>query len=307
MTIKRTSFQCNHSSFPLVKHSLQTHQQDTVIMFVSPLFLLTVASLAISSQAYEIVIVNESTEKIIPRVQSLGSPGDAPDEAGFLNPQFERIYDNTNPWLNHPSMAVKEGDIRHISLLINGVESVDCGRVTFRAGTEVTFHANRECTLTPLPLVTNTASYTLPANIYAYAWIVDDFLVSDTGTSERYYADGPDDLYWKNNEHRQSNITFEAVEHSRRDLVGIKIWTKRSNPCGYYPMNNAVGCEVTAKNKFVATYDPELNPDLPPGEYSGIAKIKGEKWGGGKESMFYLNIEITKSNPTTRDRRREEF
>lgn len=135
-------------------------------MFISQLFLVIVASMAISSQAYEIVIVNESTEKIIPRVQSLGSPGDAPDEAGFLLPQFERIYDNTNSWLNHPSMAVKEGDSRHMSVLINGVESVDCGKVTFRAGTEVTFHANRACTLTPLPLVTDTTSYTLAANIY---------------------------------------------------------------------------------------------------------------------------------------------
>ena len=275
-------------------------------MFISPLFLLTVASLAISSQAYEVVIVNESTEKIIPRVQSLGSPGDAPDEAGFLFPQFERIYDNTNTWLNHPTMAIKEGDIRHMSVLINGVESVDCGRVTFRAGTEVTFHANRMCTLTPLPLVTNTASYTLSANIYAYAWTVDDFMVNDT--SERYYADGPDDLYWKAYDPlKQSNITVEAVEHSRRDLVDIKIWTKRTNSCGSHTMNNAVGCQVQAKNKFVATYDPALNPDLPPGEYSGIGKIRGEKWGGGKESMFYLNIEIMKSDSTTRVRGRDEF
>ena len=38
---------------------------------------------------------------------------------------------------------------------------------------------------------------------------------------------------------------------------------------------------------------------------SGIAKIKGDKWGGGKESIFYLNIEITKSG--TRTSRRDEF
>ena len=306
MTIKEgTIFQCSHSKasdFPC------NHQRDTVIMFISTLALLTVASLMISSQAYDIIIVNESTEKIIPRVQSLGSPGDAPDEAGFLSSRFERIYDNTNPWLNHPSMAVKEGDVRHMSVLVNGVESVDCGRVTFRAGTEVTFHANRECILTPLPVVTNTASYTLAANIYAYAWTVDDFLVDDIYGSERYYADGPNDLYWKAYDPlKQSNITFEAVEHTRRDLTDIKIVTKRSNPCGSRPMNNAVGCEVQAKNKFVATYDPVLNPDLPPGEYSGIAKIKGEKWGGTKESMFYMNIEITKSDSTTRARGRDEF
>ena len=260
---------------------------------LSPLFLLTVVSLAISSWAFEIVILNESQDKIIPRVQALGS-SDAPDQAGFLLPHFERIYDNTNSWLNTPSMAVKEGDIRTISVLINGVEAIDCGRVTFRTGTEVTFTANRQCTLTPLPLVTNTASYTLPVNIYAYAWIVDDFMVNES--TERYYADGPDHLYWKGNEYNtKSNITIEAVEHSRRELVDIRVWTMRVNPCTTHCMNNAIGCQVQARNKFVATYDPTLNPDLPAGEYSGIAKIKGDKWGGGKESMFYLNIEIAKS------------
>ena len=135
---------------------------------------------------------------------------------------------------------------------------------------------------------------------------MDDFLVNDT--SERYYADGPDDLYWKGYDPiTQSNITIEAVEHSRRELVDIKVWTKRTNPCGSHTMNNAVGCEVQAKNKFVATYDPVLNPNLPPGEYSGVAKIKGEKWGGGKESTFYMNIEISKSGPATRARGRDEF
>ena len=269
---------------------------------ISPLCLLTVVSLAISSWAFEIVILNESPDMIIPRVQALGS-SDAPDQAGFLLPHFERIYDNTNSWLNTPSMAVKEGDVRTMSVLINGVEAVDCGSVTFRTGTEVTFTANRQCTLIPLPVVTNTASYTLPVNIYAYAWIVDDFMVNES--TERYYADGPDHLYWKVEYNKKSNITIEAVEHSRHELVDIKVWTMRVNPCSTLYMNNAVGCEVQAKNKFVATYDPALNPDLPAGEYSGIAKIKGDKWGGGKESIFYLNIEITKSG--TRTSRRDEF
>ena len=72
-------------------------------------------------------------------------------------------------------------------------------------------------------------------------------------------------------------------------------------------MNNAAGCEVQAKNKFVSSFDLALNPVLPDGEYSGIAKIKGDKWGGGKESSFFLNIEISKPANSRKHGRRDEF
>ena len=81
-----------------------------LISSLRQIFWLTLASLSTTSWAYDVLIINQLDGPVNPYIQSLGD-GEAPDSAGFLNSSKDRVYDNRNPFLNHPSMGVKEGDV----------------------------------------------------------------------------------------------------------------------------------------------------------------------------------------------------
>ena len=109
------------------------------MLFSSPryTFWLTLAYLSISSWAYEIVIVNESQENVIPYVEANGA-GEAPDQESYLFPGSERVYDNSNAWLSHPSMNVQEGGTRSMSIYVpTAQEKRPCGDVKFQGGSVV--------------------------------------------------------------------------------------------------------------------------------------------------------------------------
>ncbi|AXB31017.1 hypothetical protein DSB67_05260 [Vibrio campbellii] len=88
-------------------------------------------------------------------------------------------------------------------------------------------------------------------------------------------------------------MTINAVN----DLTGqkypiiLEMW--RSIGYGHTPsMNNAVVVYDIDQSDFHASYKPELNPDLPEGRYTGIVKIKSQKWLNVPEGKYSFNLGV---------------
>ncbi len=256
------------------------------------IFFLTLAALSVTSLAYDIVIINDSPNPVIPFVQSLGTSRKAPDSVGgYILAGKECVYDNANVWLNSAAMAVEEGETRTVSIFDSVTTEIKlCGSVMFEAGTVLTYKGG-ECVKTSAALVTNTDRFKLFAPYITYAWIVENF---DTGNVSRQYATGPTKLIWSGA--GTTTIVYQAVEHTTKQIVDINLKAYKSNRCGRFKLiNNAARCEVPRKNYLHAVYESAMNPDLPAGSYSGIANLLGRQGNnGGEEINTYLNIEIKK-------------
>ena len=251
---------------------------------------LTLASLSTTSWAYDVLIINQSDGPVNPYIQSLGD-GEAPDAAGFLNSSKDRIYDNRNPFLNHPSMGVKEGDVRSISIYDpSAIKFRPCGDIKFEGGKVITYDGTT-CIATTMPLVDKTQAYQKRGSDTdsSFGWVIEHFDIDDV--TARIYADGPEDLVWSLPS-GNAVITFKAVEHSTHNLQDIKVNGYKTDPCGHWPMNDGAACDAPIDTNLHVVYDTALNPNLPAGKYSGIAKIFGRLWHGGDESTAYVNLEI---------------
>ncbi len=253
------------------------------------IFILTLAALSVTSLAYDIVIINDSPNPVIPFVQSLGTSGEAPDSmGGYILSGKERVYDNANVWLNSAAMAVEEGETRTVSIFDGLTTELKlCGSVMFEAGTVLTYKSG-ECVKTSAASVTNTDRFKLFAPYVSYGWIVENF---DTGDVSRTYATGPTKLNWTG-AIGTTTIVYQAVEHTTKQIVDINLKAYKSDPCSSSNLiNDAAGCQVQRKTYLHAVYEPAMNPDLPTGSYSGIANLFGSQWHGGEEINTYLNIE----------------
>ena len=256
------------------------------------IFFLTLAALSVTSLAYDIVIINDSPNTVLPFVESLGKKNIF-NMGGYIRAGRERVYDNANVNLNSAAIAVEEGDTRPVTIYnIVTNELISCGSIKFEDGTVLTYKGD-ECVKTSAALVTNTDGFQLFAPYVSYGWTVENF---DTGDvfSTRTYATGPTKLIWSSKT-GTTTIVYQAVEHTTKQIVNINLKAYGSNPCRHSLLiNNAAGCSVPRKNYLHAVYEAAMNPDLPAGSYSGIAKLFGRKWHGGEEINTYLNIEIKK-------------
>ena len=257
---------------------------------------LLILALFAYSKAFQVVLVNRAEVKVLPQVQIHDSSAEAPDYEGFLRPSYERVYDNGDSWLNSPSMAVKEGDIRTVSF-VNGRKISKCGRVTFKRGTVVAYTADGSCSIEPMPTIDSKTPFSSLNEHFSYAQVVSVFYTGASDDDDRYYARGPAWQIWDGTP-GSSTVTFQAVEHSSGRLNEIKTLMRRYNGCARYQINDAVGCS-SAENPIsklhADKYDHHLNPFLPPGRYSGVAKIKGAKWGSSDDvQVIYLNLEVVK-------------
>ena len=243
---------------------------------------LTLTLLFMNSRAFEVVLVNEASVPIIPRVQPAGSSCDAPDQEGLLASGDERAYDNANAWLSTPLMNVQEGNIRTMSVVTNA-QVVKCGSITFHLGTVVTYTADGQCSTAPMHTIDSEDGYSFWIDIRKYAWIIAD------------YAEGPTTYIWEGGAEAKTTVTFHAVEHTSKATQDIDTLMSRSNECLTRRMNDAITCTRQTKTSFTADkYDASLNPDLPSGHYSGLAKVKGQRWDdAGDVKYFYLNLEVT--------------
>ena len=256
---------------------------------------LILALLFVNSRAFQIVLENKGLVPIVPRVQALGFPDheDVPDKAGYLFSKTERVYDNANAWLNRPFMAVKEGDTRTMSFVANGADIINCGSVTFKRGTVVTYKHDGTCVTSMMPTIDDETEFLYNIENPKYSWVVDEFRLSPH--NERFYARGPN-KYVLSGEKVKSIVAFEAVEHNTGELATIKTTVWRPNGCYMHAMNDAVGCQGRFTSALMAgKYDAGINPGLKPGHYSGVAKIRGEQWDqAGNVEFIYLNLEVVK-------------
>ena len=257
---------------------------------------LFLALLLVNSRAFEIVLVNEADVPILAQVQSLDSD-EVPDMEGYLSAGNERVYDNGNEWLSTSSMDVQEGDTRKMSVVANGNEVSACGDITFKRGTVVAYKPDGTCMTSIMHTFDSTKEFSFRIFEPEYAWIVANF---NTGVDEgdRYYAKGPQEYVNNNHHSERSTITFQVTPHNSESGMLYEAYAKigRGNQLHWYEMNNAKKSEVTTNSRFHAeTYNPILNPELPSGRYSGVVKLRGEKWeNAGDVEYFYLNLEIDK-------------
>ena len=266
-----------------------------LISSLRQIFWLTLASLSTTSWAYDVLIINKSDGPVKPYIQSLGDE-ETPDTAGYIDSSKDRVYDNMNSFLNHPSMKVKEGDIRSISIYDPcAIKSRPCGDIKFEGGTVIAYDGT--CITTTMPLVNKRQSYQQRglSDTINSAWVIKHFDIDDV--TARIYADGPETFEilsapdWD-----ESIITFKAVEHSTHNLQDIKVYGYRTDSCGPAAMNDQVGCFTQPIDDYLhVVYDTALNPNLPAGKYSGIVKIFGKLagWTGRNELTVFVNLEIS--------------
>lgn len=100
---------------------------------INCIFISTYIFIVPSSLAFEVVVTNEMNEVQNPFIEGLD--GLAPDSVGgWIFPNTNRIYDNSNIWLTSGAIDLKEGDKREIKMA-----DASCGRVEFKGEKNVTF------------------------------------------------------------------------------------------------------------------------------------------------------------------------
>lgn len=98
------------------------------------IFISTYIFIIPSSLAYEVMVLNETDEVLVPYIEGLD--GLAPDSiGGWIFPKTHRIYDKSNIWLTSGAINLKEGDKREIKM-----GDAHCGRVEFKGEKNVTFY-----------------------------------------------------------------------------------------------------------------------------------------------------------------------
>ena len=191
-------------------------------------------------------------------------------------------------------MGVISGSVRAVE-----IGGVSCGDVEFKGVQKIELSESVEglkCTVSQVPQVTESTDYVLPVKELKVAYTIDEFKNNGDKNIPKLYAVGPTEQYWNANLEdagKKGTVTINAVN----DLTGqeypiiLEMW--RSIGYGHTSaMNNAaVVCDIE-QSDFHASYKPELNPDLPEGRYTGIVKIKSQKWLNVPEGEYSFNLGV---------------
>jgi len=244
-----------------------------------------------NAMAYSLIINNHTDQQLIPYVEGLD--GLAPDSVNsWLAPGKERIYDKRSTWLNEAAMGVQSGGVRAVE-----IGGVSCGDIEFKGVQRIELSERIEglkCTVSQVPQVTESTNYVLPVAQIKVAYTIDKFKNSDDKDVPESYAVGPTEQFWSNGRlGKKTKVTINAVN----DLTGqehpiILEMSREHGYAGITEMNNAVSMYDLKQSDFRASYNPELNLDLPEGNYTGIVKIKSQKWYNVPEGKFSFNLGV---------------
>ena len=252
-----------------------------------------------NAMAYSLIIDNHTEQHLIPYIESMD--GLAPDSVnGWLSPGKERIYDKRSGWLKEPSMGVISGSVRAVE-----IGGASCGNVEFKGVQKIELSESVEglrCTVSQVPQVTESTDYVLPVKELKVAYTIDKFKNNGDKNIPKSYAVGPTEQFWSHNgedSYAKSIVTINAVNDltGQKYPINLEMW--RSIGYGHTPaMNNAVvvydidQSDYIDQSDFHASYKPELNPDLPEGRYTGIVKIKSQKWLNVPEGKYSFNLGV---------------
>lgn len=247
-----------------------------------------------NAKAYSLIIDNHTEQLLLPYIE--GMDGLAPDSVNsWLAPGKERIYDKRSTWLNEGAMGVKSGSVRAVE-----IGGVSCGDVEFKGVQKIELSDSVEglkCIVSQVPQVTESTNYVLPVAERKVAYTIDEFKNNGDKDVPKLYAVGPTEQYWApdswEDKYGRGTVTINAVNNITGQEYPIIVEMWRSIGYAMTPaINNAIGISEIEKSDFHASYKAELNPDLPEGHYTGIVKVKSQKWFNVPESKFSFDLGV---------------